>query len=82
MDNKEAVIAYGGKYLTKEEKKYSTSEKELLAVVRGVQAYRPYLAGNNLPSTRTTKLLSGYRQQNILVDLNVGLLNCKSPTLT
>ena len=46
MDNKETVIAYGGKSLTKEEKKYSTSEKELLAVVRGVQAYRPYLAGN------------------------------------
>ena len=31
--------------MSKEEKKYCTSEKELLAVVKGVQAYRPYLAG-------------------------------------
>lgn len=45
-DNKEVVIAYGGKSLTKEEKKYTTTEKELLAVVRGIQAYRPYLASN------------------------------------
>ncbi|KAK3101592.1 hypothetical protein FSP39_004699 [Pinctada imbricata] len=44
-DNKENVIAYGGKSLSKEEKKYNTSEKELLAVVRGVEAYRPYLVG-------------------------------------
>lgn len=45
-DNKEVVIAYGGKSLTKEEKKYTTTEKELLAVVRGSQAYRQYLACN------------------------------------
>ena len=44
-DGKEQVIAYGGKALSKEEKKYCTSEKELLAVVKGVQAYRPYLVG-------------------------------------
>ena len=31
--------------LSKEEKKYCTSEKELLAVVKRVQAYRPYLVG-------------------------------------
>lgn len=41
-DNKEVVIAYGGKSLTKEKKKYTTTEKELLAVVRGIQAYRQY----------------------------------------
>ena len=31
--------------MPKEEKKYCTSEKELLAVVKRVQAYRPYLVG-------------------------------------
>lgn len=45
-DNKEVVIAYGGKSLTKEEKKYTTTEKELIAAVRGIQAYRQYLACN------------------------------------
>lgn len=44
-DKKEHVIAYGGKALSKEEKRYTTSEKELLAVVKGVEAYRPYLVG-------------------------------------
>ncbi|KAK3100025.1 hypothetical protein FSP39_013636 [Pinctada imbricata] len=44
-DNREHVIAYGGKALTKEERNYTTSEKELLAVVKGVEAYRPYLVG-------------------------------------
>ena len=46
-DNQEHVIAYGGKALTKEEKNYTTSEKELLAVLKGVEAYRPYLVGRN-----------------------------------
>ena len=45
-DNKDNVIAYGGKSLTKEEQKYNTSEKELLAVLRGVEAIRPYLVGS------------------------------------
>ena len=44
-DNQEHVIAYGGKALSKEEKSYNTSEKELLAVLKGVEAYRPYLVG-------------------------------------
>ena len=44
-DNQEHVIAYGGKALSKEEKNYNTSEKELLAVLKGVEAYRPYLVG-------------------------------------
>ena len=42
-DDKEQVIAYGGKALSKEEKKYCISDNELLAVVKGDQAYRPYL---------------------------------------
>lgn len=45
IEGKEQVIAYGGKALSAQEKKYTTSEKELLAVVKGVQAYRPYLVG-------------------------------------
>ena len=43
-DNKEHVIAYGGKALSADEKKFTTTEKECLAVLYGINAYRPYLA--------------------------------------
>ena len=43
-NNKEFVIAYGGKFLTEEQKKYNTTEKECLAILSGIEAYRPYLA--------------------------------------
>lgn len=46
-ENKEYVIAYGNKTLTKEEKKYTTSEKELLAILKGVEAFRPYISNNH-----------------------------------
>lgn len=42
-DNKEYIIAYGGKSLTPDQKKFNTTEKECLAVLSGIEAYRPYL---------------------------------------
>ncbi|VDH89519.1 protein SFI1 [Mytilus galloprovincialis] len=47
FENKEYVVAYGNKTLTKEEKRYNTSEKECLAILKGVETYRPYLANSH-----------------------------------
>ena len=44
-DGKERVIAYGSRLLTKAERQYCTTRKELLAVVMFTKQYRPYLAG-------------------------------------
>ena len=38
-------IAFGGKKLTKAETNYSTAEKECLAIMHALNAYRPYLLG-------------------------------------
>lgn len=46
-NGREYVIAYGGKTLTEEERKWSTSDKECYAIIRGIQPYRPYLAGTH-----------------------------------
>ena len=45
QDGRERVIAYGSKALTKEERKYCVTRKELLAVVHFVKQYRHYLYG-------------------------------------
>ncbi|CAC5384223.1 unnamed protein product [Mytilus coruscus] len=46
-EGREYVVAYGGKALSGPEKSYHTSEKECLAILRGVEAYRPYLANSH-----------------------------------
>ena len=46
VDGKEHVIAYGGRELTLQESRYSTTEREALAVVDGIEWYLPYLFGS------------------------------------
>ena len=43
-DNREHVIAYGGRALRKAEKNYHVSELECLALVEGIREYRTYLS--------------------------------------
>ena len=43
QDQKERVISYGGRALSKSERNYSITELEALAVVEGIRKYRPYL---------------------------------------
>ena len=45
QNGEEKVIAYGSYALTKEQRRYCTSRKELLAVVRFTRQYRHYLLG-------------------------------------
>ena len=45
IDGKEVVIAYGGRELNSAETRYSTTEREALAVVDGIKKYQPYLTG-------------------------------------
>ena len=45
QEGRERVIAYGSKALTKEERRYCVTRKELLAVVHFVKQYRHYLYG-------------------------------------
>ena len=42
-DNKEVVIAYGGRALRDNETRFSASELEMLAAKEGITHYRPYL---------------------------------------
>ena len=45
QDGMERVVAYYSKSLSKEENNYCTTRKELLAVIRAVKHFRPYLWG-------------------------------------
>jgi len=46
QDGKEHVIAYASRSLTKAERNYCVTRRELLAVVTFLQHFRPYLLGN------------------------------------
>ena len=48
QDDLERVIAYAGKRLSPNEKNYSTTEKEALAVIEGLKHFDPYLRGNQV----------------------------------
>ena len=43
-DGKEMVVAYGGRSLRGDERKYTVSGQECLAVVEGIKAYKEYLS--------------------------------------
>ena len=48
QDSTERVIAYAGKRLSPNEKNYSTTEIEALAVIEGLKHFDPYLRGNHV----------------------------------
>ena len=56
-NNREFVVAYGGKALSRDEQKYSVTEKECLAVLKGIEAYRPYLAHTEFTIVTDNKAL-------------------------
>jgi len=47
QDSREVVVAYYSKALSAPEKNYCTTRKELLAVVKAVKHFRPYLYGRS-----------------------------------
>jgi hypothetical protein len=44
-DKKEVVIAYGDRKLSLAEQKYTTTERECLAVIEGLREFEPYIRG-------------------------------------
>jgi ribonuclease HI len=47
-DKKEVVIAYGGRKLSMAEQKYTTTERECLAVIEGLREFEPYIRGRSV----------------------------------
>ena len=46
-DGNDYVVAYDSRVLSAEEKRYSTTERECLAVLYATKVYRPYIHGNS-----------------------------------
>ena len=57
--NEDHPVAFFSRKLLPREEKYSTVEKECLAVKLGVQAFRTYLLGRHLQSKQTIEHWSG-----------------------
>jgi hypothetical protein len=47
-DGKEVVIAYGGRKLSNQDQKYTTTERECLAVIAGLKEFEPYIRGQDI----------------------------------
>lgn len=56
-ENKEYVVAYGGKSLSPDQRKFTTTEKECLAVISGIEAFRQYLVHNKFTVVTDHKAL-------------------------
>ena len=56
--NQEYVIAYGGRALSKDERKWSVTDQECLAVIEGIKAYEHYLTSREFTVHTDHKALS------------------------
>ncbi|KAL1252199.1 hypothetical protein QQF64_019995 [Cirrhinus molitorella] len=59
---KESVIAYGSHILTPTEKRWSTYDRELWAIVWSIRHFRPYLMGSSFQIVTDHKPLLNLRQ--------------------
>ena len=77
-EGRERVIAYGSRLLTKPERQYCVTRRELLAVVTFIQQYRPYLVCRRFTLRTDHGSLTWLRSRNQRVSLPDGWKDCKS----